>query len=181
LLIRYEFHSQSHYDSTPLTIYYQAGLGAACTSVVTEYRSRSPEHTAKYTIEIDRMTDSEITDLLNELVWSYRFFHITDLDVQNVRSDEQTRLEAQSKLAWDTLKAAFGSHRELTQEYLQDTTDGAEERIKTQLTLWTRALEWPGDSHESGWLGTSETVSDCKSKTRRFLTGNLWPFIKVIR
>ncbi|PVH75179.1 hypothetical protein DL98DRAFT_658308 [Cadophora sp. DSE1049] len=158
-----------------------AGLGAACTSVVTEYRSRRPEHTAKYTIEIDRMTDSEIEDLLNELLWSYRFFHITDLDDQNMRIDEQTRLEAQSKLAWDTLQAAFGSHRELTEIYLQDTSSGAEARIKDQLKLWTRALEWPGDSHESGWLGTAETVSECKSKTRQFLMGNLWPFIKIIR
>ncbi|KAL2063117.1 hypothetical protein VTL71DRAFT_6189 [Oculimacula yallundae] len=39
-----------------------AGLGAACTSVVTEYMSRLPEHTARYTIEIDRMTDLEIEE-----------------------------------------------------------------------------------------------------------------------
>ncbi|KAL2063118.1 hypothetical protein VTL71DRAFT_6190 [Oculimacula yallundae] len=95
--------------------------------------------------------------------------------------DEQTRLEAKSKLAWDTLYAAFGSKPELTENYLRDTSDGAEARIQRKLQDWTATLEWPGDSHESGWLGTAETVSECKDQTRRFLSGNLWPFIKVIR
>ncbi|KAL5315379.1 hypothetical protein ACEPPN_016246 [Leptodophora sp. 'Broadleaf-Isolate-01'] len=158
-----------------------AGLGAACTSVVTEYRSRLPQHSARYTIEIDRMTDSEIGEQLRELLWSYRFFHITDLDDIGMGADEQTRLEAKSKLAWDTLKAAFGSKRELTETYLQDPSDGAEQRIQTRLREWSSTLRWPDDSHESGWLGSAETAVECKSQTQQFLAGNLWPFIKVIR
>ncbi|KAH7323547.1 hypothetical protein BKA65DRAFT_70778 [Rhexocercosporidium sp. MPI-PUGE-AT-0058] len=158
-----------------------AGLGAACTSVVTEYRLRLPKHSAKYTIEIDRMTNSEIEEQLRELLWSYRFFHITDLDDQGIRADEQARLEAQSKLAWDTLQAAFGPQRELTETYLQDPSDGAENRIQNKLKEWSSDLRWPDESHESGWLGSAETVDDCKNRTRKFLTGNLWPFIKVIR
>jgi hypothetical protein len=127
------------------------------------------------------MTDHEIEEQLRELLWSYRCFHISDLDDKGITADEQKRLEDQSKLAWDTLKAAFGSRRELTESYLRDTSDGAEERIQQQLTSWTNALQWPGNSNESGWLGDANSVEECKSKTQQFLTGNLWPFIKVIR
>ncbi|KAG4437321.1 hypothetical protein IFR05_007217 [Cadophora sp. M221] len=158
-----------------------ASLGAACTSVVTEYRSRLPQHSAKYTIEIDRMTDSEIEEQLQELLWSYRFYHITDLDDIGMGADEQARLEAQSKLAWDTLKAAFGSKRELTETYLRDPGDGAKERIQNRLKEWSSTLRWPRDSHESGWLGSAETADECKSQTQQFKIGNLWPFVKVIR
>lgn len=127
------------------------------------------------------MTDNEIEEQLRELLWSYRCFHISDLDDKGMTADEQKQLKDQSKLAWDTLKAAFGSKKELTEPYLRDTSAGAEERIQQQLKLWTNALQWPGDSDESGWLGSADTVEECKRKTQQFLTGNLWPFVKVIR
>lgn len=127
------------------------------------------------------MTDVEIEEQLRELLWSYRNFHLSDLDDKGLTADEQKRLEKQSKLAWDTLKAAFGSRRELTEEYLKDSSAGAEERIQHQLRLWTKGLQWPGDSLQSGWLGSADTVEECNRKTQQFLTGNLWPFIKVIR
>jgi hypothetical protein len=159
----------------------KAGLGAACTSVVTEYRLKRREHTSKYTIEIDRMTDREIEEQLRELLWSYRYFHIADLDDKGINADEQRRLEDRSKLAWDTLQAAFGTRRELTELYLQDNSVGAEERIQQQLRSWTNEFQWPGGLHGSGWLGSANTVEECNMKTQQFLTGNLWPFIKVIR
>jgi hypothetical protein len=156
-------------------------LGKACTSVVTEYRHRKQEQKARYTVEIDCMTDDEIDDLLRELIWSYRQFYLCDLDERGVTLDEQKRLEEQSKLAWDTLQGAFGSNENLTEEYLQDQSDGAEKRIETQLICWREELQWPFDSTERKWLGTAETVDEYNEKTRDFLSGNLWPFIKVIR
>jgi hypothetical protein len=159
----------------------QAGLGAACTSVVTEYRLRKQGQTAKYTIEIDRMMDVEIKEQLRELLWSYRNFHIWDLDEKGLTADEQMLLEKKSKLTWDTLKSAFRSRMELTENYLKDSSDGAEERIQQQLKLWTDSLQWPGDSHQSGWHGSAETAKEYNTKTQQFLNGTLWPFIKVIR
>jgi hypothetical protein len=159
----------------------QSGLGAACTKVVTEYRLRTPEHTAKYTIEIDRMTDVEIEEQLRELLYSYRSFHIMDVDDKDMSADEQKRLEMRSTLAWDTLKSAFGSKQELTEKYLRDGSSGAEERLQEKLQHWTNELVWPGDSYESGWLGTAGSAEECKHKTQQFLGGNLWPFIKIIR
>ncbi len=127
------------------------------------------------------MTDFQIEEQLRELVWSYRNFHLSDLDGNGFTADEQKALETKSNLAWDTLKAAFGSRRELTETYLKDSSDGAEERIQQQLKLWTDSIQWPQDFHESGWIGSAETLDEYDRKMEQFLTGTLWPFIKVIR
>jgi hypothetical protein len=160
-------------------------MGRACTSVVTEYRNRKREHTAKYTIEIDCMTDDEIDEQLRELLWSYRQFHLRDREDKMVTGDELKLQEKQSKLAWDTLHAAFGnlpgSREKLTENYLQDSSDGAKERIQAQLKLWTKQLPWPAEVKQGGWLGTADTGKECSEETKNFLTGNLWPFVKVIR
>ncbi|KAE9378236.1 hypothetical protein N431DRAFT_554494 [Stipitochalara longipes BDJ] len=70
-----------------------------------EYPLRKPSHTVRYRIEIDRMTEVEIDEQLRELVWSYRQFILYD---REVTAEEQKHLERQAKVAWDTLRAAFG-------------------------------------------------------------------------
>lgn len=161
-------------------------MGRACTSIVTEYRNRKREHVAKYTIEIDCMTDDEIDEQLRELLWSYRQFYLRDLlEDKMVTGDELKLRGKQSKLAWDTLHAAFGnllgSTEKLAKDYLQDSSDGAEERIQAQLKLWTKQLPWPAEVKQGGWLGTADNIKECNEKTKTFLKGNLWPFVKVIR
>lgn len=127
------------------------------------------------------MTDVEIEEHLQELLYSYRSFHIMDLDDKGMSADEQKQLELRSTLAWNTLKAAFGSKQELTEEYLREGSSGAEERLQEKLEHWTNELVWPGDSSTSGWLGTAGSAEECKRKTQQFLGGNLWPFVKTIR
>jgi len=148
---------------------------------VTEYRLRKREHTAKYTIEIDRMTEEEIDEQLKEVLWSYRQFYLCKFDSMSITLDEQRKLEDQSKVAWDTLQAAFGIKSSLTKEFLIDNSDGAEPRIRKQLEDWAHQLHWPAQTQSGGWLGSADTSEECEKKTRQFLTGNLWPFIKVIR
>lgn len=149
--------------------------------MVTEYHNRKREHTAKYTVEVDCMTDDEIDELLRELLWSYRQFYVCDLNKNDVTADERKEFEEQSKLAFDTLQVAFGANKILTKEYLQDPSDGAEERIKAQLKIWREQLKWPVKKHEGKWLGTADNVQKLNEKPREFSSGNLWPFVKVIR
>jgi hypothetical protein len=148
---------------------------------VTEYRLRQPQHKANYTIEIDCMTETEIEEQVEELLWSYRQFHLCDLDAKDFTADELRRFDEESKVAWDTLKAAFGTKAELTEEYLRDSSDGAAERIQAQLKEWTKQLHWPAELKHGGWLGTADTAKECNNEARQFLTGSLWPFVKVIR
>ncbi len=77
----------------------QSGMGTACTSVVMEYRLRRHLQTAKYTIEIERMTGDEINKQLRELLKSYQQYFLYDLDSKSFTADEQNRLEKQSKVA----------------------------------------------------------------------------------
>lgn len=127
------------------------------------------------------MTDDEIEELVRELLWSYRQFYVCDLNEIDVKADERDELEEQSKLAFDTLRAAFGSNEVLTEEYLQDSSGGAEGRINAQLISWTKQLKWPVERHEGKWLGTADNVENLNEKPREFSSGNLWPFVKVIR
>ena len=70
-----------------------SGLGAACTSIVTEYRLKTHEQPTKYTIEVDLMTDQEIAEQLHELLWSYRQFYLCDLNDTTASIDEQEPYE----------------------------------------------------------------------------------------
>lgn len=130
------------------------------------------------------MTNKEIEEQLRELLWSYRNFHLWDLEKEgsDLRTLEaQQQLEKKAKIAWDTLNSAFGSSKELTEKYLQDKSDGAEERIHKQLKLWTDSLVWPADTDQNKWQGTAESVEEYEETVGQFLAGNLWPFIRVIR
>ena len=90
-------------------------------------------------------------------------------------------MKTQSKVAWDTLKAAFGSHKKLTEEYLKDPTPGADEKIERQFTQWTEQLDWPDETSSTGWYGHADTADECNARTEEFSTRRLWPFVKVIR
>ncbi|KAI9698042.1 MAG: hypothetical protein M1836_004395 [Candelina mexicana] len=158
-----------------------AGLGAACTNVVTEYRLKKSEHTSKYTVEVDCMTDAEIDEQLRELLWSYRQFHLYDLKSNDITVDEQQHLADQSNIAWSTLHAAFGHEKYLTESYLQDKSPGAEEKLQEQLVQWTKQLKWPTQARKNGSFGSAKTIEECNDQLERFRTGNLWPFVKVVR
>jgi hypothetical protein len=92
---------------------------------------------AKYTIEIDRMTTEEITIQLEELLWSYCQFYLSDL--KDVTLKEHKRLKQQSKLAWDTLQAAFGHKDVVTEKFLKDNSESAAGKLRRSLENWPRS------------------------------------------
>lgn len=147
---------------------------------MTEYRLRQQEHIAKFTIEIDRMTNQEIGEQLKELLWSYRQFYLSDLDDSNATAEDQKLLEQQSKVAWAILQAAFGDKDILTETALKDKSDRAEVRIQGLLEQWTEKLEWPNDV-DAGRCEAADNCEECAEKIREILSGNLWPFIRVVR
>lgn len=142
--------------------------------MVTEYRLCKREHVAKYTFEVDCMTDDEIDDQLRELVWSCR----QHSSHEHATEDDINKLNEQAKVARDTLQAAFGS-RENFNELITNIPRGAEEEIPKQLRSWIDE-SWPSEKRNDGWSGTAETVNEYHKKTKKFLD-NHWPFVKVIR
>lgn len=161
----------------------QGDLGSACTSVVTEYRQKSAEHTAPITVEVEHLSQPEIGELIKELVWNFRNFYLPGVENDFVSGEEYQRFRRESELAWSSLESAFKHRREFKQDLLRDMSDGAEDRIIAQLTGWTEDIEWPeGDGSPNGvWRSTAQMAEECCEKTAAFMRDRLWPFTKIIR
>lgn len=81
------------------------------TKVVTEYRSRTPEQTDPFTIEVDYSNEKEIEDQLYELLHSYRAAcdaepKENDPEHEERVSDYQAVVN-KSKVALSALKSMF--------------------------------------------------------------------------
>ncbi|KAI9807921.1 MAG: hypothetical protein M1825_005227 [Sarcosagium campestre] len=158
-------------------------VGAACTSLVTEYRPRTQAQKENFTIEVDFMTQAEIDEQLEDLLSSHRYPYFCEHDRNS--AEQKAKIEEKSKLAWSSLDAAFGDRADLTESFLQDDADGAFDRILERLKDWSDDIEWPGQgeegSSEGTWLSTANTAEECQQKTSAFMKDRLWPFTKVVR
>jgi hypothetical protein len=153
-------------------------IGTACTSVVTEYRQRGTRHTAPITIEVERLTALEISELVKELVYSYRQFYVPNLE--DAASDsEYSHYETESAHAWAILETAFKHKGRFGECLLQDRSPGAPDKIIEQLVEWTQDLPWPEGGHSDIWEAVS--AEECNSKTAEFMNDRLWPFTRMIR
>lgn len=157
-------------------------MGAACTSVVTEYRPKKSEHKARITIEVEYLAMSEIEDLLKEVLWSCRRKHLLAAQDDEISDGEQAKLERESDLAWSSLEAAFSHHKGFSKEWL--THDMSEEglaMVTDQIIKWTQEIDWPAGADSGVWASTADTADECCEKTSVFMQDQLWPFTKIIR
>ncbi|UDD59534.1 hypothetical protein AFCA_006956 [Aspergillus flavus] len=165
-----------------------SGDGAACTSVVTEFRHTDARHPYRYAIEVDYMDEEEVNELLEELVQSFRMYY-TDFyrDVTGV--EEQERIRDGSTRAWSTLNSLFRDQPELTHQFLSDQTDGALSRILAQLKDWAAqsCTRRPGGAALQHTI-IPGNVQECSSHLdmltmdpRDESEAAIWPFIKLIR
>ena len=151
--------------------------GMACTSVVTEYHQKQQHHTAKITIEVEYLSDSDMEEFIEELVWSYRQFF---LKTWAEGDKDFNKSEAESETAWSALDAAFGHHGNLKSLFGDDSDEGLK-AIQDKLLEWCSDLAWPEASIGGSWSSTAETADECCDKTAIFMSERLWPFTKVIR
>ncbi|KAB8203587.1 hypothetical protein BDV34DRAFT_214505 [Aspergillus parasiticus] len=165
-----------------------SGDGAACTSVVTEFRHTDARHPYRYAIEVDYMDEEEVNELLEELVQSFRMYY-TDLYREVIGVEEQERIRDGSTRAWSTLNSLFRDQPGLTHEFLSDQTDGALSRILAQLKDWAAqsCTQRPGGAALQHTI-ISGNVQECRSHLdmltmdpRDESEAAIWPFIKLIR
>ncbi|KAJ4256900.1 hypothetical protein NW762_008996 [Fusarium torreyae] len=159
----------------------QGDIGSACTSVVTEYRQKKTEHTDPITIEVEYLSASEIRELIQELLWSYRQLFLPSVESSETSEQDYNRYMRESEQAWSALHAAFKHKTQFTQRFVQDMSDGAQERITDQLIEWARQIEWPQDGANGFWTSTAQTAKECVEHTKLFMQDKLWPFTKIIR
>ncbi|CAK7229083.1 hypothetical protein SCUCBS95973_007099 [Sporothrix curviconia] len=166
---------------------FTSDLGAACTSVATEYRQKTRAHTAAYTVEVEYLAREAIHDLLKELLWDYRRIYRPAFSPEETSDADYRRYERASEQAWSALSAAFGHKgRAFTAELVRDMDEDADERLLAQLTGWADEMQWPqgsdpGDHRDGFWTATAETPAACVALTRQFSRDRHWPFTKIIR
>ncbi|KAL2813782.1 hypothetical protein BDW59DRAFT_178151 [Aspergillus cavernicola] len=164
------------------------GDGAACTTVVTEFRGINEDHPDNYTIEADFMDRNEIRELLEELVSSVRKYH-TDA-FQEVTESEQGSIETTATRALETLSSLFPNQPDLGLEFLSRQGEDAYQTIILRLEEWViAALESrPGGQGSLRYSEVAENAEVCM-QLLDILTADggsgvrtaLWPFIKLIR
>ncbi|KAJ5827497.1 hypothetical protein N7447_004260 [Penicillium robsamsonii] len=164
--------------------------GAACTCVVTEFRHVDSNHTGPFTIEAQFMTAQEMKELLEELLSSFRQFHVTSFFQQLKSHEEQEQCRDAADRAWETFRSLFSNQPRLTMEFLSADFDDAQSKLLEQLERWAYAglTLRPGgpDAHEYSMIAGD--LAECKDSLDLLTANNmddgkpaLWPFIKLIR
>ncbi|KAE9366257.1 hypothetical protein N431DRAFT_419424 [Stipitochalara longipes BDJ] len=156
-------------------------IGAACTSVVTEYRQKTREHTSPITIEVEYLSGLEIEDLIKELLWNYRQIYLPDIEEDKVDPKDYARYQRESEQAWSALEAGFKHQRGFNKRLVSDMTEEGLAKATDQLVQWTRELEWPDGGNSGFWKATADTAEECCEMTSIFMEDRFWPFTKIIR
>lgn len=149
--------------------------------MVTEYRHKTKDHTAPITIEVEYLSNTEIEDLIKELLWKYRQLFLPEIESDEVDAKDYARYVRESEQAWSALEAAFQHQSSFSSNYIQDMSAGAFDRIAEQLIMWSRELEWPEGGNNGKWSSTASTAEECYEKTNVFTQDQFWPFTKIIR
>ncbi|KFY44636.1 hypothetical protein V495_03340 [Pseudogymnoascus sp. VKM F-4514 (FW-929)] len=157
-------------------------MGAACTSVVTEYKSKTSNHKAPITIEAEYLSIGDIEYHIKELLWSYRRKYLPDAEDEDISESEQAKMDRESEEALSSLEAAFGHHEGFSKGWLMK--DMSEEGFATvigQMIEWAQGIDWPTGADSGMWTSTANTADECCEKTSVFMQDQFWPFTKIIR
>ncbi|PKX96934.1 uncharacterized protein P174DRAFT_438736 [Aspergillus novofumigatus IBT 16806] len=166
-----------------------SGDGAACTTVVTEFRSVNEEHPQNYTIEADFMDNAEIRELLEELLANVRKYY-TDAYREVRDATEQEDIKAAARRAWDTLLSLFPNQPALDLDFLSRDGEDAVESIVTTLEEWAMAgLDHrPGGRDSLRYSAVARHADECMEQLDNLMADAregdrpaLWPFVKLIR
>ncbi|KAL2786690.1 hypothetical protein BJX66DRAFT_328406 [Aspergillus keveii] len=166
-----------------------SGDGAACTTVVTEFRSVDDEHPHNYTIEADFMDNDEILELLEELLSAVRKYY-TGAYREVSESEEQENIRGAAMRAWDTLQSLFPDQAELDLEFVSQDGEEVVEPIISKLVEWAVARQdsWPGGRNSLQYSAVANHADECMEQLDILMADSrdrskptLWPFIKLIR
>src|SRR5690349_9284495 len=125
------------------------------------------------------MDDGEIEGLLRQCVVDYRQYHIQDPQAALGHSEEEV-LRKKAKVAWDTLTAAFENRDGCTEARFRDQAVAIEE-IQRDVSRWKDGIRWPVGFNAHGVVIHSAAPEDCVREIDHFLSGRIWPFVKVVR
>jgi hypothetical protein len=159
----------------------QGDIGAACTSVVTEYRQKTTEHKSPITIEVEYLSPPEIESLIKELLWNYRQMYLPNIEDDGINAQDYARYQRESEQAWSALEAGFKHQRGFNKQLISNMSEGGLERATDQLVQWAHELNWPDGCDAGIWSAVADTAEECCDLTSVFMQDRFWPFTKIIR
>lgn len=153
---------------------------------MTEYRRRTPSHTAPFTIEVEYSNETDTQELLHELLYSYQEFWSPDVErlAQSEKTEETKEyntIENRSGAALATLRSIFPEADEINTEYLKDRSDGAFDKILQRLKHLAQELQWPEGAQDGTWIATATDAGACREQVDLFMKNGLWPLTNVVR
>ncbi|KAL4733480.1 hypothetical protein BDV11DRAFT_210175 [Aspergillus similis] len=163
--------------------------GAACTTVVTEFRNVDEEYPDNYTVKADFMDNAEIRELFEELLSNVRRYY-TDAYREVTQVEEQENIRIAATRAWNTFRSLFPNQPQLDLDFLSRDGEDAAESIVSTLVDWATATldSQPGGRERLEQPRVASHADECMDLLDGLTTdhtgGNgtaLWPFVKLIR
>ena len=167
----------------------QNGDGAACTTVVTEFRSIDEGHPNNYTVEADFMDNAEVRELLEELLSAVRKYY-TGAFREVSEPGEQENIRSAAGRAWNTLLSLFPDQPELGLDFVSQEGGDAVEPIITRLEEWAMAAQdsRPGGRNSLQYSVVANHADECMEQLDSLMADSRdrnrpasWPFVKLIR
>lgn len=115
------------------------------------------------------------------MLWTYRKFYTSLVQSNETKAKDFEQYERQSAEAWSALEAAFQHRSEFNEQFLQDQSEGAFEKLRGQLIEWACDIQWPTSDTDGVWRATANTAAECCEQTAIFMGDRYWPFTKIIR
>lgn len=127
--------------------------------------------------------------LLEELLCSYRNYHITSANNEFREEGEKQQAMKLAMKAWETLQSLFPTQQELDEEYLlSQQGENTERAILQEMEKWVISglIHRPGGPNVTRYSVVASDLNDYKDRLDQLTdspgdTPALWPFIKLIR
>ncbi|CBF75964.1 uncharacterized protein ANIA_10426 [Aspergillus nidulans FGSC A4] len=166
-----------------------SGDGAACTTVVTEFRNVDESYPDNYTVKADFMDNAEIRELFEELLSNVRRYY-TDAYREVTQVEEQENIRIAATRAWNTFRSLFPNQPQLELDFLSRDGEDAAESIVSTLVEWAiaRLDSQPGGRDRLEQPRVANHADECMELLDSLTTDHgggdgtaLWPFVKLIR
>jgi hypothetical protein len=86
-------------------------------------------------------------------------------------------------LAYSKLSSMFAHHSKFSEAWLSDTSEGSNERIRSQLLEWLQDIAWYKGKDRKRALRSVKVPNSkkCRAAVKQLLKDGSWIFVKMIR
>jgi hypothetical protein len=158
----------------------QSNSGSACTCVVTEYHYHN---SGNFKVEINFFTETEIMSQIQDLLQSYRNYHLRKDSFSTQESDEKEDCKQRAQVAVDTFRSMFGGRLRNESTLLKATEDEAL-NILRKLVYDCMPSSSPKTQTRPNLDECSKLIAQITSETSEKGSANeptMWPYIQNIR